>query len=63
MKSNEPKSNIYVVFTQKVASYLMTQGFKLKGMHPDRTKPEYNVFLFGDSPEVRQAIQDYKMKG
>ncbi len=55
----EEKKKVKAIFTQKLAGYLMQRGFVLIDMKPNRKNPKRNDFLFGDSPELQQAIMDY----
>ena len=54
----EDKKN-YIVFTAKVAGFLIMKGFYLKGIEPNRNYPLRNVFIFNDSIELRNAISEY----
>ena len=47
------------IYTQKLAGYLMMRGFVLIDIKPNRKNPNKNDFLFGDSPELQKAIDDY----
>lgn len=50
---------VRAIYTQKLAGYLMLRGFVLIDMKPNRKNPNRNDFLFGDSPELQKAIDDY----
>jgi len=45
-------------FSLRLAGYLMQQGFVLKLMRDDQ-KSKRKIFIFNDSPELQNAIQDY----
>lgn len=47
-------------FSSKVAGYLCRQGFKILGTEINRIKPQYDVFLFEDTPELRKAFDKYQ---
>lgn len=55
------KSNI-TVFGQKMAGWLMEQGFILRGMRPDKDGSGRNLFFFKNSDEIHQKIHEYKEK-
>lgn len=51
----------FTVFSQYLAGTLMCKGFVLAGI--DRKKNDRNgknVFFFYDSPELQEAIREYK---
>ena len=50
---------VKAIFTQKLAGYLMQRGFVLIDIKPNRDNPNRHDFLFGDSSELQQAINDY----
>jgi len=48
--------------SQKLAGYLMMRGFVLKGIKPDTTQnTKRNIFLFNNTYELINAINDYKL--
>lgn len=50
------------VFGQKLAGWLMVQGFPLKDMRPDRDGSGRNLFFFKNSEEIHQKMREYKEK-
>lgn len=56
----EKQSEVYVVKHLRMTTYLMGLGFRLIRTHEDRNNPKFNVFIFKDTKELRQAMQDYK---
>lgn len=48
-----------VVFNQKVAGYLMLNGFTLKTIEKSHQNPNMNVFIFNDSVELKDKISKY----
>lgn len=51
----------YVIYNQKLAGYLMQQGFVLKRM--EKTTQENsnrNVFIFNNTESLIQIIKEYK---
>ena len=57
-------TNQYInIKTQKLAGYLMMRGFVLKGLIPDDTvtiNTKRNIFMFNNTYELTNAINDYK---
>lgn len=54
------KSEVYVVKHLRMATYLMGLGFRLIRTHEDRNNPKFNVFIFKDTQELREAMSKYK---
>ena len=52
-------NNVKKIFTRKVALYLRQRGFKIVGTEPNYKHPEYDVYMFLDSPQLQAAITDY----
>lgn len=46
-------------FSARLANYLVHQGFCMVDKEPNFKKPQYDVFLFIDSPELRAAVEEY----
>lgn len=53
---------LYVIKAQCMATHLMSMGFKLIKMDVNFKEPDRNVYLFKDTPELRQAMSEYKRK-
>ncbi|GAB4074753.1 hypothetical protein GCM10028778_22560 [Barrientosiimonas marina] len=51
----------YVVFSQRMAGYLMFKGCKLLKMCPNRDIPDKNVYYFPNTDEVLKHVKDYKL--
>lgn len=49
----------FIVYSQKLAGYLMQRGFVLIDMQPDLKKTRRNVFFFNDTPQLKSAIDEY----
>ena len=47
------------IFSQRLAGYLMFRGFVLLKMCDDLKDRRKHVFIFNESDELRQAIDDY----
>lgn len=48
-----------VIFNQKVAGYLMLNGFVLKGIEKSHQNPKMNVFIFNESKDLKEHIGTY----
>ena len=46
-------------FSAKLANYLKKQGFYIIGTEANMKKPQYDVFLFEDTKELREAVSKY----
>ena len=57
MNNTDKKS--FIVYSQKMAGYLMQRGFVLIDMQPDLKKTGRNVFFFNDTPQLKSAIDEY----
>lgn len=54
------KDNIFRVFTLKLARKLCEEGYRNVGTEPNAQKPWLNVYLFNDTPELRDAVERLK---
>lgn len=52
-------SNLKLIFSMKLAVYLMQRGFVLLDMRKNTDQSNRNVFIFNESDELRNAIDDY----
>lgn len=52
-------SNLKLIFSMKLAGYLMQRGFVLLDMRKNTDQSNRNVFIFNESDELRNAIDDY----
>lgn len=49
-----------IIFNQRLAGYLMQKGYVLLDMRPDfKSSSRKNIFLFKDTPQIRQSMSDY----
>lgn len=48
---------LYTIFMQKIANALESKGFKVIKIAPNRKHPEYMVYYFEDSVELRAALR------
>ena len=48
------------IYSMKMATYLRKLGFKIESVEVNPYKPEFNMWLFKDTPELRVAMYNYK---
>ena len=48
------------IYSMKMATYLRKLGFKIESVDVNPYKPEFNMWLFKDTPELREAMGRYK---
>ena len=53
-------SVMYVIKTQRMCVYLQNKGFKLIKAVRDRNNPKYFVYLFEDTQELRDTLNNYE---
>jgi hypothetical protein len=51
----------YVIFNQRLAGYLMMNGFPLKRMDKSDTGSNKNVFFFNESEVLFEKIKEFKL--
>ena len=49
-------------FSSRLANELIKQGFELLSVEPNMKKPQYDVFVFEDSAELRLVVDAYCQK-
>jgi hypothetical protein len=50
---------MYIIRTLKLKKWLENKGFKVEGTIPNKDIPNFLVWLFEDSKEIRQAVKEY----
>ena len=50
---------IFKCFSSRMAHYLLKAGFAMIGQEPNLKNPKYDVFLFIDSPQLREKVTEY----
>lgn len=53
-------AKMYVCKTLRLMHYLIRGGFECKKIQNDRNNPDYMVFLFEDSKELREYLRGYR---
>ena len=47
------------IYSRKMAVYLRRLGFKIVSVDVNPYKPEFDMYLFKDTPELRNAMTNY----
>ena len=55
---NTPR-DIIVIYSPRMAGYLMLKGFYLVGVQPNKKRPGKNCFSFFSSRMLKEAMEDY----
>ncbi|MFB4471804.1 DUF5659 domain-containing protein [Oceanobacillus caeni] len=55
----ETKEKDYVVFSQRMAGFLMLNGCRLLKVKPDKNKPTMNVYYFPNTDNVLRRVNDF----
>lgn len=55
-------SRTFTIYSQRLAGYLMLQGFVLEDIGINNQDSSKRVFFFKDSAELQQAIRAYNNK-
>lgn len=53
---------MFVIKSMKLAGFLMQKGFVIQKIQDDRNGTGRNVFLFKESDELTNAINQYKKR-
>lgn len=53
------KDTIYVCRKIRLLNHLLNKGFMFIRTERDKYKPNYNVWLFKDTLELRNSIEEY----
>ena len=54
--------NMFKVFSKRIAYELRLLGFPCLGTEPSKKFPQFDVYLFPDTPELRAAVEELRMK-
>lgn len=50
--------NTFKVFTRKLAIKLREQGFQIVNTVINSKKPQFDIYCFEDTPELRKAVEE-----
>ena len=56
------KDQSFKVFSKKLAYELRLLGFPCLGTEPSEKFPQFDVYLFPDTPKLREAVESYRAK-
>ena len=48
-----------IIYSQRLAGYLMLRGFVLLRMDKNAKFPTRNIFIFKDTPTLNEAVEAY----
>ena len=48
------------IFSRKMAVYLRRLGFKIVSVEVNPYKPEFDMWIFKDTPELRNAMSNFR---
>ena len=51
--------NVIIIYSPRMAGYLMLRGFYLISVQPNLKHPGKNCLSFYDSPMLKDAMEDY----
>lgn len=54
------KQSFYVIRGIGMVNYLVRKGFDLWKVEDDKNNPRFKVFLFKNTPELKEAMGGYK---
>lgn len=58
-KNKKTVKQAFPIYNQKLAGYLMLQGYRLMGVEENQKYKGKNVFYFMESEKIRKSIQIY----
>lgn len=58
---NNEQRNYYIIYNQRLAGYLMLNGFVLVAVLPHKNIPGRNVYRFCESPALHDAIDKWQI--
>ena len=51
------QNNVKLIFTAKLARYLLKQGYKIIDIKPNKDNPDRTVFVFKDCDGLKELIR------
>ena len=60
-KSKDEKENeiMYLCRRMKLCGFLLKKGFNYEKIIADKYNPRYNCWLFKNTPELKNAVEEY----
>ena len=59
MQKTKGAKKMYLCRRMRLCGFLLSIGFKYEKVVPDRYNPEFNCWLFKNTPELRNAVEEY----
>lgn len=57
--SDSAKRDVIMIYSPRMAGYLMLRGFYLIRIEQNKKRPDKNCFAFFDTPVLKAAMSDY----
>ena len=57
--ANSAKRDVILIYSPRMAGYLMMRGFYLIRIEQNKKRPGKNCFAFFDTPVLKAAMSDY----
>lgn len=51
-----------IIYTRRMAYELRKKGFKIIKVIPDENKPQFDNYVFINTPELQEAMSEYTKK-
>ena len=61
LQQNKEEFNMKVIHNQILMGYLCLRGFRICKIEENKKHKEKNVFIFKQSDQIEEAINDYKL--
>ena len=58
-RNRQTETDKFLVFSVRLAKYLENEGYEIRQTRPDLRGTGRNVFLFDNTPQLRQAVDTY----
>lgn len=52
------EKRVKIIFTGKLARALLRRGYRIIDVKPNRDFPERTVFIFEDTPDLKQVVRE-----
>ena len=52
-------NEVKLIFTAKLARYLLKQGYRIIDMKPNKDNPDRTVFIFIDCDGLKESIREF----
>lgn len=62
-KHEMSKRKTYICYSLRLARFLISQGFEVIDIAPNKKVPILNVYFFKNTPELEQQVEKFFRKG